>query len=145
MNLIVLVSLHVFLALIATIFFYWINLSLLSRKGVSKRKLVWRSAVGSVSSILVWVSEAVYLRDYYVGKEGFNTDPNVTELLPAFALTQGILLPLVAVISVILFILIVYRGEYVGENKKLKGILIVLSMLGWISASALMFLGVLLP
>lgn len=145
MNFVLLVSAHISLALIAAIFFYWISVDVHLKRVINKKTLVFKSVVAVVASTLVWLSEVVYLSGYYVGKEGFNTPPNVTELLPTFAFVRAILLPLIAAVAAILLVMILFRGEYVSENKKLKGIIVTLSIIGWVGASALMLFGVLLP
>ena len=118
--LILLVSTHVFLLLTAAIAFYAMLLQLLAKRGVNKKMLLWSAVVGFITSIFSWVISIVYLSDYYLGKEGYNTGYDVTTLIPKFVYVREILLPLLVVTALLVFIGVWLKGEHINEEAKLK-------------------------
>lgn len=148
--LIFLVSLHVLLLFISATTFYMLLLALWQRKGTEKHILVIRAAVSFVSILGAWVVSILYLSDYYVGKEGFVTSAkdistDISTLVPTFVYIREILLPLLFVASLILLLFIFWKGGQLKEKPKYNKILIPLTIISFIIATILTFLGVLIP
>lgn len=144
-TLITLVTLQVFTILSASIIFYAILISLLSKKTIKYRRLLWRTVSVFALSIVVALSEISFLSKYYLGLMGFGTDKSVTSLLPFFEIVREILLPSFILISFISLIIVWYKKESLIEGSKIKYILKVLVLFGWLSTSVLIFMGILLP
>ena len=144
-SLILLITVHVFLTLTTAIIFYGLLLKLLAKRGTDKKTLFFYAFIGFVTAGLSIFSGSVSLRDYYNGLLGSITDSSVTTLMPLFIVARSTLYPLLMLSALLIFGLIWTKGGGVNENKKIKNILIALSILAVISASTLSFLGVLVP
>lgn len=141
------VSLHVYLLLAAAVMFYGMLLNLLARRGTTKYALLWKALVGVITVITSWTIAKVFLGGYFIGKLGFVTDQSVTSLVPTLVLAREIALPFLITTSVII-VALVYLGTIrvnINEYSKLKMTLVYLASLSFILATALTFLGVLVP
>ena len=144
-SLILLVSVHVFLVLTAAIFFYGLLLKLLAKRGTDRKTMLFYALMGFVTAGLSFFTGSVSLRDYYNGLLGSVTDPSVTTLMPLFMWARSILFPLLVLSALIILGLVWTKGSYVNEDRRLKNIFVILTILAVISAALLSFLGVLVP
>ena len=144
-SLITYLSAHVLLLLSTAIIFYALLLDLLRRGGTTKQALLKKSILGLGVATLASIIDVVYLFDYFGGRLGFNTDQSVTTLIPFFIYTREILFVLLLVSVFLIFLRGRSSGEEINGNMTLKKQLVVLSTIAVVSATALMFLGVLIP
>ena len=144
-SLITYLSAHVLLLLSTAIIFYALLLDLLRRGGTTKQALLKKSILGLGVATLASIIDVVYLFDYFGGRLGFSTDQSVTTLIPFFIYTREILFVLLLVSVFLIFLRGRSSGEEINGNMTLKKQLVVLSTIAVVSATALMFLGVLIP
>ena len=143
--LIILVTTHVFLLLIAVMVFYSFLLELLHKSGTNKKALFWRSALGFLSITLSWFLSIFYLVPYYVGREGFITDPSINMYIPTLVLIREIIFIPLVILSFLLMLGVWFYGSKVNEYKKYKIILFVLLLITLNTAIALFLLGIFIP
>lgn len=136
---------YIYTLLIAAILQYGLLLNLLGKRGAAKPALLWKVLFSAAASLFAWVIATRILNDYYLGKSGFVTSQDTTMLVPIFVLVQNLLLPLLVAIGIIVLLFVSYRGQYATSNWKLKSILVTLLSFGTLAATALLFLGVLIP
>jgi len=139
------ITLHVSLMLLAAIAFYAMLLVLFSRRDFAYKALYRSTTLALVSVVLSELIAIFYLKDYFRGLIGHVTDPSVSSLVPLFAMTQVLLSVVLLAVAILAFITMWMKGHLVGESGQLKNLLVILSIIGVLSASALMFLGVLVP
>lgn len=145
LSLILLITVHVFLALAAAVFFYGLLLKLLSKKGASRKSLIVYALLGFVTSGLAWFTGGVSLSDYYKGLFGFVTGESVTALMPLFAGARSLLFPILMLVALVVLITVWFKGGEVNENSKVKAVLVMLVATAAMMATVLSFLGVLVP
>lgn len=138
-------SLHVYFLFASAVMFYGILLNLLARRGTTRTALLWKALVASIAVIISFVITKLFLVGYFVGKLGFVTDQSVTSLVPTLVFVREIALPFLIATSVITVFLVYTKGALINEYPKLKMTLIVLVSLSFITATALVFLGILVP
>ena len=144
-ELIILISAHVFLLLTSAIIFYALLLQLLAKRGTNKKSLLLYSILGFSTAAAAWLISITYLSDYYIGKEGLVTSLDTTTLVPTLVLVRELLLPLLVVGALIVFFAVWFKGERINDHLKLKGGLVILSVVTSVAAMALTFLGILIP
>ena len=144
-KLIILVSVHVFLLLTSAIIFYALLLKLLAKRGTNKKSLLLHAVLSFGTAAAAWLISTLYLSAYYIGKEGLVTSLDTTTLVPTFVLVRELLLPLLVASALIVLVSVWFKGERVNDHVKLKGGLIILSLIASIAAMALTFLGILIP
>ena len=144
-ELIILISAHVFLLLTSAIIFYALLLKLLAKRGTNKKSLLLHAVLSFGTAAAAWLISTLYLSAYYIGKEGLVTSLDTTTLVPTFVLVRELLLPLLVASALIVLVSVWFKGERVNDHVKLKGGLIILSLIASIAAMALTFLGILIP
>lgn len=101
--------------------------------------------LGFGTAAAAWLISIVYLGDYYIGKEGLVTSLDTTTLVPTLVLVRELLLPLLVVGALIVLIAVWFKGEQINDHLKLKGGLVILSLLASVVAMTLTFFGILIP
>ena len=139
-SLIIFLTLHVSLMLLAAIAYYAMLLTLFNKRSFSYKSLYIWTTVSFTSSVVALFIAGIFLLDYYKGLIGYVTDPSVSSLSSVFAQAQILLSVLLLLAAISAFLIVWIKGHRVGEN-----VLISLSIIGVVSAAALMFLGVLIP
>ena len=143
--LIILVTTHVFLLLIAVMVFYSFLLELLHKSGTNKKALLWRSALGFLSILSSWIISTLYLIPYYIGREGFITDPSVNMYIPKLVLIREIIFIPLVILSFLLTLGVWLYGNKVNEYKKHKISLFVLLLATFSTTIVLFLLGIFIP
>ena len=139
------VSLHVYLLLASAVMFYGMLLNLLARRGTTKKALLWKALIGFAAATASYAISKIILDGYFIGKLGFVTDQSVTFLVPTLVFVREIALPFLIATSVITVFLVYTKGALINEHSKLKMTLIILASLSFVIATALVFLGILVP
>lgn len=138
-------STYVYLFLIAAVLHYGMLLNLFNRHGTSKPSLLWKALLSAAAGIFAWIIFKFLLRGYFIGLIGFVTSQDVTRLVPTFAMVQALLTPLFAILGIVVFLFVSLWGQYASSDWKANMILVTLASFSTIIATALMFLGVLIP
>lgn len=143
-QLVTIISIHTYLALIASAFFYSFLIGFLNKKPASERSLRFKSGAAFLASLLTYIS-GWYLSDYFVGKLGFITEFSVSTFVSTLLYVQQLLLPTIAAAGLIIFLIIWKKGSVARERPLIFKTVTALGFLGFVGGAALMFLGVLIP